>query len=145
MDAWLALTAEVEPLFGPMVHEPGFLKALHKNIDRGSAYCVHEDDRPSRSPLMGGLLFSAHPPRYVIGWLAVAERWRGCGVGRALVTYALTLVRPPAEIVVTTFGVDMPAGAPARRFYVAMGFQPAEPAPSGPDGGTRQIFRRLMQ
>jgi GNAT superfamily N-acetyltransferase len=141
--AWLSLAAEVEPLFGPMVNDPHFHQALSRNIGRGSAFCVREHDGPPGSPLIGGLLFSAHPPLYKIGWLAVAERWRGHGAGQVLVTHVLTLVQPPAEVVVTTFSKDMPEGEPARRFYVKMGFQPAESC-SGPYGSTRQIFRRVI-
>jgi hypothetical protein len=50
LPAWLALAAEVEPLFGPMVDEPEFLRALQRNINRGSAFCVRQEDR-SVSPL----------------------------------------------------------------------------------------------
>ncbi len=44
--AWLSLAAEVEFLFGPMVEEPGFHRALRKNIARGSAYCLRKGDGP---------------------------------------------------------------------------------------------------
>jgi len=33
IDSWLSLAAEVEDLFGPMVNEPGFMKALMRNIE----------------------------------------------------------------------------------------------------------------
>ena len=58
--------------------------------------------------------------------------------------YAIGLVESPAEMVVTTFGVDNPEGEPARRFYEQFGFRAAESAPNGQDGGTRQIFRRTI-
>jgi hypothetical protein len=35
--AWLELAAEVEPLFGPMVAEPGFHAALERNLARQTA------------------------------------------------------------------------------------------------------------
>jgi GNAT superfamily N-acetyltransferase len=142
--SWLALAAEVEPLFGPMVHEPGFLEALRRNIARGTAFCVREGDGPPGKPLMGGLLFSPKPPVYTIGWLAVARRHRGCGVGRLLVEHAISLVRPPAEMVVTTFGSDSEEGRPARCLYERLGFRLAEMAPPGPEGGSRQVFRRVF-
>jgi ribosomal protein S18 acetylase RimI-like enzyme len=96
------------------------------------------------APLAGGLLFSPRPPRHTIGWLAVARRWRRQGVGRMLVGHACGLVQPPAELVVITFGEDNAAGQPARRFYRRLGFQPAEQAPAGPEGGSRQVFRLLL-
>jgi hypothetical protein len=34
--AWLALAAQVEPLFGPHVDDPGFRRALHRDIARGT-------------------------------------------------------------------------------------------------------------
>jgi ribosomal protein S18 acetylase RimI-like enzyme len=141
--AWLDLAAEVEPLFGPMVVDPGFHTALERNIARQTAFCIREQNGASGAPLMGALLFSAaHAPHYKIGWLAVAQRWRRQGFGQALVEHCFRLIQPPAELSVVTFGVDNLAGSPARRFYKRMGFQAAEAAPNGPQGGTRQVFRR---
>ena len=68
--AWLILATEVEPLFGPMVNDPSFHRALHKNIGRGTAFCVREADEPPGVPLLGALLFSPKLPFYTIGWLA---------------------------------------------------------------------------
>ena len=141
---WLALAAEVEPLFGPMVEEPRFLRALRRNIARGTALCVRDGDGPPGTLLVGGLLYSPKPPVYTIGWLAVNAAHRRLGVGRALVACVFGLAESPAEFVVTTFGADRPEGLPARQFYARMGFDPAEPAPDGPEGGSRQIFRRVL-
>jgi GNAT superfamily N-acetyltransferase len=141
--AWLELAAEVEPLFGPMVAEPGFHAALERNIARQTAFCIRQQDGTSGTALMGGLLFSAtHAPHYEIGWLAVAERWHRQGVAQALVEHCFRLIQPPAELSVITFGEDTVAGRPARRFYERLGFQAAEAAPNGPEGGTRQVSRR---
>ena len=131
--AWLLLAAEVEPLFGPLVEEPSFLRALRRNIARRTAFCVRVADGPPGSPLLGGLLYSPKPPICTIGWLAVTRSYRRCGIGRALL-----------EFVVTTFGSDCVEGLPARQFYARLGFEPAESAPDGPEGGSRQIFRRRM-
>lgn len=140
--AWLALAAEVEPLFGPMVDDPDFHRVLLKNIRRGSAFCIREGDGPPGSQLLGGLLFSAHPPQYRIGWLAVTGPARRQGLGRMLVEHIFTLVKPPAEVSVIIFGEDVEGGQPARAFYESLGFHPAEAAPRGPEGGSRQVFRR---
>lgn len=145
LHSWLRLAAEVEPLFGPMVNDLGFHNALRKNIKRKTAFCVREDDGPHGTPILAGLLFSPKPPVYTIGWLAVTAASRRQGLGRLLIEQALTLVRPPAEVVVTTFGPGFQDGEPARRFYETMGFHPAEPAPAGPDGGERQIYRRTLE
>src|SRR5919205_2858147 len=86
--AWLDLAAEVEPLFGPMVADPGFHAALERHIRRQTAFCIREQDGAPGTPFIGGLLFSiAHAPRYKIGWLAVSQRWRRPGAGQALVDY----------------------------------------------------------
>ncbi len=141
--AWYTLAAEVEPLFGPMVSEPGFQRALAKNIARGTALCVRAG--APGSALLGGLLYSAHPPRYTIGWLAVARRAQRQGIGRQLVAQVLEQIQPPAQVQVTTFGAEHPGGPAARAFYARLGFQAAEAAPDGPDGGARQLFRRSME
>lgn len=142
--SWLTLAAQVEPLFGPMVGDPAFHAALRKNIDRGTAYCVRAEDGAPGAPLMGGLLFSPHPPRYEIGWLAVADGWRRRGVGTKLVEHVFTLVRPPAEVALVTFAQSIPDGLPARRFYERLGFLPGESGPINAAGFPTQVYRRLF-
>ncbi|MDF2650903.1 MAG: N-acetyltransferase [Paenibacillus sp.] len=139
---WLHVASQVEHLFGPMISDPAFLEALSKNVQRGSALCVREEDGPPGTPLMGGMLYSvSKAPVYQIGWLAVSEKWRGNGVASALIRHVVERIVAPAELIVTTFGEDNIAGRPARRLYERVGFVPAEMAPNGPEGGTRQIFR----
>ena len=143
--AWRVLAAEVESLFGPMVGVPAFEGALLRNVERGSAWCVREGDGPPGVPLRGAVLASMDPPRYEIGWLAVAERSRRRGVGTLLMEHVLGLIGPPAEVTVTTFGPDRQDGLPARVFYEGLGFRPAERARDGPEGGSRQVFRLKLE
>ena len=142
---WLALASEVEFLFGPMIDQPEFHNALRKNIDRGSAYCVREHDQPAGAPLMGGLFLSFRPPTYHIRWMSVAAQYRREGVGTTLLAHIFDLIKPPAEIYVTTFGADNPEGQPARHFYKKMGFGFFENAPPGPEGGSRETFRKTLK
>ena len=142
--AWLRLAAEVEPLFGPMLSDPGYHRALEKNIRRGTALCVREHNGPPGTPLMGGLLYSSCGCKYEIDWLAVAQRWQRQGVGRALVEHLFGLIRPPAEVVLITFAPDVAAGVPARCFYERHGFAPAEPGPPNAAGITTQVYRRVI-
>lgn len=142
LPGFLALAAEVEHWFGPMVAEPRFHRAVGRSIEAGLA-TVAEDDRG----LLGGLLFGtddAEPPLHHLHWLVVAARARGTGLGRALVEDALRRhVRPPATVEVVTFGPDHPGAVTsgARVFYERLGFTPAEPAAPGPEGGSRQVYR----
>jgi GNAT superfamily N-acetyltransferase len=140
--AWLQLASDVEFLFGPMVHEPAFHRALHNNIARGTAFCIRDADGPAGAALRGGLLFSPQPPTYTIGWLVVAQQDRRQGIGQCLVEHVIQFVQPPADLLVTTFGADILAGQPARQFYEQLGFSAAEPAPPGPADASRQVFRR---
>lgn len=142
--AWLQLAAEVESLFGPMVHEPSFHKALQKNINRRTALCIRKEDGPPGQPLLGALLYSAKPPQYNIGWLAVTHLSRRQGIGQKLFEHLMELIKPPAEILVTTFGQDVKKGQPARQFYLKNGFEPWSTAPNGPEGGSRIVLRREL-
>lgn len=124
--AWLVLAAEVEPCFGPLVADAGFRNALRKNIARGTAFCVREQDGPPESPLMGGLLLSPNAPKYELSWLAVAARWRRQGVGSALMQHALNQITPPAEVALITFAPQERAGIAARTLYESFGFRAGE-------------------
>ncbi|MFJ6616601.1 GNAT family N-acetyltransferase [Kitasatospora sp. NPDC091335] len=143
LPGFLALAAEVEHWFGPMVAEPGFHRAVRDSIDAGLA-TVAEDGRG----LLGGLLFgtggTGGTGLHHLHWLVVAGRARGTGVGRELVEDVLRRhVRGPATVEVVTFGPDHPGAVTsgARVFYERLGFTPAEAAEPGPEGGSRQVYR----
>ncbi len=53
----------------------------------------------------------------------------------------------PRRIEVITFGPDHPGAVAsgARAFYENLGFTPAEPADPGPEGGSRQVYRREVR
>ncbi|GAA2772327.1 GNAT family N-acetyltransferase [Streptomyces virens] len=140
---FLGLAAEVEEWFGPMVGEPGFHAALRGHIADSRALVA-----PSAAPgLLGGLLFGGRAPTYHVHWLVVARRTRGTGVGRALMEEAVRRwVHGPGVIEVVTFGADHPGAVVggARVFYERLGFTPAEAAAPGPEGGSRQVFRRTV-
>ncbi|RPK56432.1 Acetyltransferase (GNAT) family protein [Streptomyces sp. ADI95-17] len=126
-----------------MVEEPGFHSAVSKHIRRSTALIAVS----SGSDVLGGLLFGAKPPIYHLDWLVVSEQARGQGIGRALLADAKRrFVLGPGTIEVVTFGVDHPGAVAsgARVFYERLGFAPAEAADPGPDGGSRQIYRRAL-
>lgn len=140
---FLGLAAQVEQWFGPMVEEPGFHDAVREHI-AGSLALVAESSGPD---LLGGLLFGGEAPTYHVHWLVVSHRARGTGVGGALMAEATRRwVHGPGEIEVVTFGADHPGAVAsgARVFYERLGFSPAEAAAPGPEGGSRQVFRRTV-
>ncbi|MFC7303846.1 GNAT family N-acetyltransferase [Streptomyces monticola] len=144
---FLDLAAQVEHWFGPMVREPGFHKAVTQHIEEGKALVAETSSQSTGGggELLGGLLFGAEPSAYHVHWLVVSERIRGHGAGRALMAEAeRRWVRAPGTVEVITFGADHPGAVTsgARAFYERLGFTPAEPAEAGPEGGSRQVFRR---
>ncbi|MET9312182.1 GNAT family N-acetyltransferase [Kribbella sp. NPDC003505] len=142
--AIFGLAGEVEHWFGPMVAEPGFHRALDSHIADERALVASDEGQP-----VGAVLFGGSSPRYAVHWLVISERARGLGVGRRLMAAAierLTAGQGLAEgevVDVVTFGADHPGAVAggARVFYERLGFVPAEPAPDGPEGGSRQVFR----
>ena len=141
---FLELAGQVEQWFGPMVGEPRFRTSLAKNIRRRTALVAVTDDETG---LLGGLLFGAQPPAYRVHWLVVAEHARRKGVGRALMADAMRLfVTDPGVVELVTFGADHPGAAAsgARAFYERLGFTPAESAAPGPEGGSRQVYRKAV-
>lgn len=144
---FLDLAAQVETWFGPMVEDPGFRGAVDKSIRRGTAL-VADSPEPGQPGLLGGLLFGAKSPTYHVHWLVVTEQARGRGVGRALMAEAMRRFADdgPGTVEVVTFGADHPGAVAsgARVFYERLGFTPAEPAEPGPEGGSRQVYRRSV-
>ncbi|GAA5006461.1 GNAT family N-acetyltransferase [Streptomyces hyderabadensis] len=152
---FLGLAAQVEHWFGPMVEDAGFHEAVREHIRRNEALVAvpsdpgTEPDPGTDTDLLGGLLFGAgaDTPVHHVHWLVVSQRARAGGVGRELMRDALRRwVRGPADVEVVTFGADHPGAAAsgARAFYERLGFTPAETVAPGPEGGSRQLFRRTV-
>lgn len=134
MGSWLTLTAEVEPLFGPM---PDFADYLKRGILRGTAFVSCGTD----GTVTGGMLLSGSGAAK-INWLAVRQSASRQGLGSALVGAAIAHFGGHRDILVDTFGADNTPGLPALRLYMSLGFLPAEELPPGPEGGSRQRLRR---
>jgi GNAT superfamily N-acetyltransferase len=141
----LGLAGEVEHWFGPMVGNPGFQRAVDEHIAQQRALVAFG---AGREPA-GAVLFGGSSPRFAVHWLVVSDRVRGQGVGRSLMSAVMERLTDgnglaAGEAVdVVTFGEDHPGAieSGARVFYERLGFTPAEPAPDGPEGGSRQVFR----
>ncbi|MEO3767054.1 GNAT family N-acetyltransferase [Streptomyces sp. B8F3] len=144
-DGFLRLAGGVEQWFGAMVGEPGFHEAVRGHIRRGDALVA-----VSGGEVVGGLLFGGVAPVFQVHWLVVSEDVRGRGVGQALMEEAerrFVRGRGAGCVEVVTFGADHPGAVAsgARVFYERLGFRPAEAAPPGPEGGSRQVFRRVVE
>jgi GNAT superfamily N-acetyltransferase len=141
----LRLAGEVEHWFGPMVGNPGFQRAVDEHIAQQRALVAFGAGREPG----GAVLFGGSSPRFAVHWLVVSDRVRGQGVGRSLMSAVMERLTDgnglaAGEAVdVVTFGEDHPGAieSGARVFYERLGFTPAEPAPDGPEGGSRQVFR----
>jgi len=155
---FLGLAGQVEHWFGPMVEDAGFHDAVREHIRGGAALVAvapaagpDTDASPGAgTELLGGLLFGtdADAPVHHVHWLVVSRQARAGGVGRALMRDALRRwVREPADVEVVTFGADHPGATEsgARAFYERLGFTPAEVVAPGPEGGSRQLFRRAAR
>jgi ribosomal protein S18 acetylase RimI-like enzyme len=141
---FLELAAQVEHWFGPMVGDPAFGSMLARKIRQRTALAATSGDGTG---LLGGLLFTAKPPTYHVRWVVVSGQARGKGIGRALMADAMRrFVTGPGTMEVVTFGADHPGATAsgARIFYERLGFIPAETAPLGPEGGSRQVYRKIV-
>lgn len=129
--SWLALVAEVEPLFGPM---PDMRAVIERGMARGTALVTGPE-----GAITGGILLSRDDQPHHITWLAVAESARGQGLGAALASAALERW-PTGDIDVVTFTKGTSGGEPARRLYERFGFVCLGAAEPAPDGSPRDRF-----
>lgn len=135
MLAWLALTEEVEPLFGPM---PDIEQHIRRGIDRGTALVVTNQ----HGTLLGAALLSRDGQPHAIHWLAVSSTMRRQGAGRALLQAILDRWGDGLPVDVVTFGANVPGSEPARALYAACGFTFTEHTDPGPEGGARERWTR---
>jgi ribosomal protein S18 acetylase RimI-like enzyme len=120
VDAWMALAREVEHLFGPMAAETSFHNALHQAISSKAAFCAMAPVDNNSGALAGGVVISREFNQIV--WLAVAQAWRGRGIGKALLEFAIGKLSRKENIFVQTFDASVPEGQAARRLYMGFGF-----------------------
>ena len=129
--SWMALVAEVEDLFGPML---GFEQHATRAIERGTAFVVTDEQE-----VLGAVLLSPDGKPHHIRWLAVREVARRSGVGSRLVA-AILCRWPTGDIGVVTFAASSASGMPARRFYERFGFESEGATHPARDGSERDLF-----
>ncbi|HQG30443.1 MAG TPA: GNAT family N-acetyltransferase [Deltaproteobacteria bacterium] len=140
---WIRLAGEVEPLFGPMVEDPGFHEGLRRSISEGNAFCVRVSDGESGSTLQGGIIISREENEIL--WFAVAQGCRGQGIGKALLEEAIGHLDQSRPMTVITFDKSVEAGIPARRLYRMYGFDDHRPGDLNPAGVPTVIMARLNE
>ena len=138
LPAWRQVARQVEPLFGPMADDPGFLQAIAACVDAGNAWtALDAQGRP--------VGFVAVDPRANdITWLAVVSTHRGCGLGAELVRAALDALDGSRPVTVETFAPGVPHGAGARALYLGFGFTDTDAVSRNPAGIATVIMRRSV-
>ena len=131
-DAWLSLSREVEPFFGPMADELGFQEALKQAISLKSAFCIRAEPDDTNKELIGGVVISEDSNE--IAWLAVSRRFRGKGYGRKLIEFAINKLNTKEKIFVQTFDESVPEGKSARKIYMDFGFKDIKDGGLNPAG-----------
>ena len=131
-DQWIRLAKEVEPLFGPMVKDPGFNEGLRQAISDGDTFCIRKANGGNGQTLQGGIVVSRGENEIL--WFAVAEESRGQGIGKALLKKAIQSLDHSRPITVTTFDGSVEAGLPARKLYQTFGFNDSRPGDMNPAG-----------
>lgn len=135
---WLQLAAEVEPLFGPMVGDSGFLAAIRNAIGFGNALGAEV-----QGVLVGIVAFDREANE--ITWLAVGARHRGRGYGELLIKAAVQALAADRDVFVQTFAPHVAVGCAARRLYLSNGFVDVRRAELNPAGIETVIMRRHAQ
>jgi ribosomal protein S18 acetylase RimI-like enzyme len=120
VDAWISLAREVEHLFGPMAAGTSFHDALRQAISSKTAFCAVPVDGGNPAALVGGVVISREFNQIV--WLAVSRAWRGRGLGKALLEFAIGRLSRKENIFVQTFDASVPEGQAARHLYLSFGF-----------------------
>lgn len=127
-DAWLALAAEVEPLFGPMTTICAFKEAIRDSIKNKNAYGIS-----CENGILAGIVAIDREKNEIV-WLAVSQKYQGKKLGGQLVKKCIEEMAPRGDIFVQTFAENIAAGIPARRIYEHHGFADLKRAGKNPAG-----------
>lgn len=134
-NSWLELAKEVEPLFGEMVENEDFKKAIKECISNLSAFCAVNTDNDIEG------IIAIDKSVNEISWLAVRKRSRGKGYSYQLLKAAIHCLDNSKPIFVQTFSSDSKAGVAARRLYMQFGFKDYKHCGKNPAGIDTIIMR----
>jgi len=127
-DAWMALAAEVEPLFGPMTTMPAFKEAISYCVKYKNAYGIS-----FKNEILAGIVAFDREKNEIV-WLAVSQKYQGKKLGDKLVKKCIEEMADRGDIFVQTFAENIAAGIPARRIYERNGFTDLMKAGKNPAG-----------
>ncbi|HNZ44220.1 MAG TPA: GNAT family N-acetyltransferase [Bacteroidales bacterium] len=127
-DAWMALAAEVEPLFGPMTTMPAFKEAISNCVKYKNAYGIS-----FKNEILAGIVAVDREKNEIV-WLAVSQKYQGKKLGDKLVKKCIEEMADRGDIFVQTFAENIAAGIPARRIYERNGFTDLMKAGKNPAG-----------
>lgn len=127
-DAWIELTEEVEPLFGPMIDSTEFQKGIKDCIQNNSAFGIETE----KGNLAG--IVALDRANNEIMWLAVAKKHRGNNYGEELVKKAIEELESNGDIYVQTFSGKVDIGRNAKNMYEKNGFVDLKDAGRNPAG-----------
>jgi ribosomal protein S18 acetylase RimI-like enzyme len=126
---WKIIIREVEPLFGPMLSDPGFIPAISEAIISNMVF-GYEDDETHQ--IIGAIVINRDSNN--IEWLAVSNRQKQNGIGSKLLERALSELDKNQNIYVQTFSQEVEAGIAARKLYEKYGFVDLKDAGKNPAG-----------
>jgi diadenosine tetraphosphate (Ap4A) HIT family hydrolase len=137
---WLALAAQVEPLFqASMAKSEEFHAFIRKKIAQRETFMAL--DRVHDRALVGIIAFSRS--HQWISWWAVSEQYRNSGVGSQLLACALRQLDPSKDVSVMTFREGYEPGQPARHALQKAGFVEVDAPVSDDHGNPRCTMKRF--
>ncbi len=97
-----------------------FQNALRNAISNKTAFCIHSRSGNTIESLKGGIIISRESNEIV--WFAVSKEFRGMGLGRNLLEFAIGKLDKQKSIFVQTFDNSITEGQAARKLYMNLGF-----------------------
>jgi ribosomal protein S18 acetylase RimI-like enzyme len=126
---WKIIIREVEPLFGPMLSDPGFISAISEAIISNMVFGFEDDETHQ---VIGVIVINRDSNN--IEWLAVSNRQKQNGIGAKLLERALSELDKNQNMYVQTFSQKVEAGIAARKLYEKYGFVDLKDAGKNPAG-----------
>lgn len=126
---WKIIIREVEPLFGPMLSDPGFIPAIREAIISKMVFCFEDDENHQ---IISVIVINRESNN--IEWLAVTNKQKQNGIGSKLLERGLSELDKNQNIYVQTFSQKVEAGIAARKLYEKYGFVDLKDAGKNPAG-----------